>query len=58
MLAYSSIAHAGYLIMAMVAGNTVGKGAVLFYLLTYALTTVGAFGITGLVSSSDRPRGT
>ncbi len=56
MLAYSSIAHAGYLIMAMVAGNIVGKGAVLFYLLTYALTTVGAFGVTALVGTSDRPR--
>jgi NADH-quinone oxidoreductase subunit N len=54
MLAYSSIAHAGYL--AMVAGNIVGKGAVLFYLLTYALTSVGAFGVTALVGASDRPR--
>ena len=56
MLAYSSIAHAGYLIMAMVSGNDVGKGAVLFYLLTYALTSVGAFGITALVATSDRTR--
>lgn len=56
MLAYSSIAHAGYLIMAMVAGNDVGKGAVLFYLLTYALTSIGAFGITALVATSDRTR--
>jgi NADH-quinone oxidoreductase subunit N len=56
MLAYSSIAHAGYLIMAMVAGNIVGKGAVLFYLLTYAMTSVGAFGVTALVGSADRPR--
>jgi NADH-quinone oxidoreductase subunit N len=56
MLAYSSVAHAGYLIMAMVSGNDVGKGAVLFYLLTYALTSVGAFGITAMVSPGDRPR--
>jgi len=56
MLAYSSIAHAGYLLMAMVAGNIVGKGAVLFYLLTYALTSMGAFGVTALVASADRPR--
>ena len=33
MLAYSSIAHAGYLMMAMAAGNDMGKGAILFYLL-------------------------
>jgi NADH-quinone oxidoreductase subunit N len=54
MLAYSSIAHAGYLLMAMAAGNDVGKGAVLFYLLTYGLTSVGAFGVTALVASRDR----
>ena len=54
MLAYSSIAHAGYLMMAMAAGNEAGKGAVLFYLLTYALTSVGAFGVTALVATRDR----
>ena len=53
MLAYSSIAHAGYLMMAMAAGNDMGKGAILFYLLTYALTSVGAFGITALVATRD-----
>ena len=55
MLAYSSIAHAGYLMMAMAAGNDIGKGAVLFYLLTYALTSLGAFGVTALVATRDRP---
>ena len=54
MLAYSSIAHAGYLLMAMAAGNAAGKGAILFYLLTYALTSVGAFGITALVATRER----
>jgi NADH-quinone oxidoreductase subunit N len=54
MLAYSSIAHAGYLLMAMTSGNNLGKGAVLFYLLTYALTSVGAFGVTALVATRDR----
>jgi len=53
MLAYSSIGHAGYLLMAMVSGNDIGKGAVLFYLATYALTSVGAFGVTALVASRD-----
>jgi NADH-quinone oxidoreductase subunit N len=56
MLAYSSIAHAGYLLMAMVSGNDMGKGAVLFYLLTYALTSVGAFGITALVATREHTR--
>ena len=54
MLAYSSIAHAGYLMMAMAAGNDIGKGAILFYLLTYALTSVGAFGVTALVGTRER----
>jgi NADH-quinone oxidoreductase subunit N len=54
MLAYSSIAHAGYLMMAMAAGNDVGKSAILFYLLTYALATVGAFGVTAFVASRER----
>jgi NADH-quinone oxidoreductase subunit N len=53
MLAYSSIAHAGYLMMAMTSGNDMGKGAILFYLLTYALTSVGAFGITALVATRE-----
>ena len=54
MLAYSSIGHAGYLLMAMASGNDMGKGAILFYLLTYALTSVGAFGVTALVATRDR----
>ncbi len=45
MLAYSSIAHGGYLLVALVSANDVGKGAVLFYLLTYAVTNIGAFGV-------------
>jgi len=54
MLAYSSIAHAGYLLMAMAAGNDIGKGAILFYLLAYGLTSVGAFGVTALVATRHR----
>jgi NADH-quinone oxidoreductase subunit N len=55
MLAYSSIAHGGYILVALLAGNDVGKGAVLFYLLVYAVTNVGAFGIIALLESADRP---
>ena len=55
MLAYSSIAHAGYLLVALVSANDVGKGAVLFYLLAYAVTNLGAFGVTALVATRDRP---
>jgi NADH-quinone oxidoreductase subunit N len=48
MLAYSSIAHAGYMLVGLVAGGAVGTSAVLFYLLTYAFTTAGAFGVITL----------
>ena len=45
MLAYSSIAHAGYLLAAVLAGYSGGASAFLFYLLVYTLMTAGAFGI-------------
>src|SRR3989442_1323590 len=48
MLAYSSIAHAGYMLVGLVAGGMGGAGAVLFYLLTYTFTTAGAFGVLTL----------
>ncbi|MBI3490823.1 MAG: NADH-quinone oxidoreductase subunit N [Acidobacteria bacterium] len=54
MLAYSSIAHGGYLLVALLAANDLGKGAVLFYLLAYAVTNLGAFGVIGLLESSAR----
>ncbi len=55
MLAYSSIAHGGYLLLALLSANDVGKGAVLFYLLTYAITNLGAFGVIALLETADRP---
>jgi NADH-quinone oxidoreductase subunit N len=55
MLAYSSIAHAGYLIVGLVAVNSAGKAAVLFYLAAYAVTNLGAFGVLAALSSPDRP---
>ena len=48
MLAYSSIAHVGYMLMGLVAGGAQGAGAVLFYLLAYTFTTIGAFGVIAL----------
>ncbi len=45
MLAYSSIAHVGYMLVGVVAGGPLGAGGVLFYLLVYTFTTVGAFGV-------------
>jgi NADH-quinone oxidoreductase subunit N len=55
MLAYSSIAHGGYLLLALLAANDVGKGAVLFYLLAYAVTNLGAFGVIALLDNAHRP---
>ncbi len=54
MLAYSSIAHGGYLLAGLVAGNDVGKAAILYYLAAYALTNLGAFGVVALLGSRER----
>ena len=45
MLAYSSIAHAGYILIAVVAGGAQGVSAAMFYILVYALMTLGAFAV-------------
>jgi NADH-quinone oxidoreductase subunit N len=55
MLAYSSIAHAGYLMLGIIAANDTGKAAVLFYLLTYAVSNLGALGIVALLGSAQHP---
>jgi NADH-quinone oxidoreductase subunit N len=55
MLAYSSIAHGGYLLVGLLAANDVGKGAVLFYLLAYAVTNLGAFGVISVLDTAERP---
>jgi NADH-quinone oxidoreductase subunit N len=54
MLAYSSIAHGGFLLVGLVAGNDLGKAAILYYLAAYALTNVGAFGVIALLGSRER----
>jgi NADH-quinone oxidoreductase subunit N len=53
MLAYSSIAHGGYLLVGLIAANQVGKAAILFYLLAYAVTNVAAFGVIALLGARD-----
>jgi NADH-quinone oxidoreductase subunit N len=55
MLAYSSIGHAGYVLVGLVAANPSGKAAVLFYLVTYAAANLGAFGVLAALASPDRP---
>ncbi|HEY8257682.1 MAG TPA: NADH-quinone oxidoreductase subunit N [Gemmatimonadales bacterium] len=49
MLAYSSIAHAGYLLVAVWPGSLSGAGAVLLYLLAYGLTTLASFGFVAVL---------
>ena len=49
MLAYSSIAHAGFVLTGVVATSTQGLSSTLFYLVAYGFTTVGAFAIVTLV---------
>jgi NADH-quinone oxidoreductase subunit N len=45
MLAYSSIAHAGYLLVAVATGTSAGSAAFVFYLVAYTLTTLAAFAL-------------
>jgi NADH-quinone oxidoreductase subunit N len=53
MLAYSSIAHAGYLLMGIVAGTTRGVTATLIYLLVYTFMQLGAFAVVILLRRAD-----
>ena len=56
MLAYSSIAHAGYLLVAVVAGGLEGGSAALFYLAVYSLMNLGAFGVLSLLGREQEER--
>jgi len=48
-LAYSAIAQSGYMLLGLLATGVNGLTAVLFYVIVYALTTLGAFGVVGIV---------
>lgn len=61
MLAYSSIAHIGYLLVAFISGGITGGMALaleasIFFLVAYIVTTLGAFGIVTILSNSDESR--
>ena len=56
MLAYSSISHAGFVLTGLTAAGEVGISAALFYLIAYAVTVIGAFGVVMLVSSRGEQR--
>jgi len=53
-LAYSSIAHFGYMLVAFLAGGDMAVEAVTFYLVAYTVTTLGAFGVVTVLSDSRR----
>ncbi|MFI2811581.1 MULTISPECIES: NADH-quinone oxidoreductase subunit N [Microbulbifer] len=56
LLAYSSIAHIGYLIVAFLIGaSAFGQEAVIYYLVAYVLTTTGAFAVVSLVADAAQP---
>ncbi|OBB87789.1 NADH-quinone oxidoreductase subunit NuoN [Mycobacterium sp. 852002-30065_SCH5024008] len=53
MLAYSSVAHVGFILTGVIADNQAGLSSTLFYLLAYSFSTVGAFAIVGLIRDAD-----
>ncbi|WP_292991533.1 NADH-quinone oxidoreductase subunit NuoN [Mycobacterium sp.] len=52
MLAYSSIAHVGFLLTGVIADNPVGLAATMFYLIAYSFSTVGAFAVVSLIRNA------
>lgn len=53
LLAYSSIAHLGYLMIAFLVGGTLGLEAAALYIAAYTLTSLGAFGVLSALSTSE-----
>ena len=56
MLAYSSVAHAGFILMGLTNPSSAGIRATMFYLIVYAIMTLGAFGVVMLVSARGEER--
>ncbi len=54
LLAYSSISHAGYILIAIIAKGSLASSALVFYMLTYTFMTFGAFGIVILIGRSGK----
>jgi NADH-quinone oxidoreductase subunit N len=52
-LAYSSIAHLGYILVALIPGSNLGMQAICFYLIAYFITTLTAFGIITILSNKE-----
>jgi NADH-quinone oxidoreductase subunit N len=56
MLAYSSIAHAGYILVGVIVGTLDGYASVLFYLLVYTFMTIGAFTVVAILAKGGKER--
>jgi NADH-quinone oxidoreductase subunit N len=56
MLAYSSIAHGGYLLVALAAANDTAAAGILFYLMIYTVMNIGAFGVLICVAGQGEDR--
>ncbi|KWX56807.1 NADH-quinone oxidoreductase subunit NuoN [Mycobacterium sp. NAZ190054] len=53
MLGYSAVAHSGFILTGVIAGNDAGVSSTLFYLFAYGFSSVGAFAVVGLVRDAD-----
>ncbi len=56
MLAYSSVAHAGFILVGLVANNQIGLQGFLYYLLAYAITNLGAFAVVIAMENAGEER--
>jgi NADH-quinone oxidoreductase subunit N len=54
MLAFSSVSHAGFMVLGVLVLNSTGLSAVLFYLVVYSIMNLGAFAIIALVEEEDK----
>ncbi len=53
MLAYSSIAHAGYMLAGLAAANQLGRNGIIFYLVSYTFMNIGAFGVLSFLEREE-----
>jgi NADH-quinone oxidoreductase subunit N len=56
LLAYSSIAHGGYILVAVASGTAAGSSALLFYAFAYTLATMGAFAVVSAIGTPGEPQ--
>lgn len=57
LLAYSSIAHLGYILVALAAGNSLGRDAAIYYAGAYVVMNLGAFSVVAALAHPDHDRG-